>query len=130
MKAFVITILITIAMFPTNDLMADFYDGNKLYKDCTPNVLLNQGRTDLLNETMWFAVGMCTGNIIGVMGFLSEYGQQISVPQVCLPDTMEAGQAIKVVFKYLEENPEKLHQSAGSLIYAALYKAYSCEREN
>jgi len=46
---------------------------------------------------------------------------------LCIPDNVTLGQTAKIVSKFLEENPEHLHQPAQSLVYAALYIAFPCE---
>ena len=45
----------------------------------------------------------------------------------CYPDTASMGQSIKVVEKYLRDNPNKLHEKRGGLVLDALKKAYPCK---
>jgi len=48
-------------------------------------------------------------------------------PQWCPPDNMTAGQLIRVVTKYLQEHPEKLHFAAAGSVSNALKLAFPCE---
>ena len=48
----------------------------------------------------------------------------------CSSSSVTVGQIVKVVSKYLENNPEKLHLSASSLIMAALMQAFPCENHS
>ena len=48
----------------------------------------------------------------------------------CSSSSVTVGQIVKVVSKYLENNPEKLHLSASSLIRAALMQAFPCENHS
>jgi hypothetical protein len=127
MKSIVISALIVMLSF--NTAKAEYYDGNKLRDHCLVEHVYERN-PDALNETMWLYLGTCFGNINGVMSFLREFGLSMNQSKVCLPATISSGQAIKVVRKYLDANPERLHESASSLIYAALYEAYACEPEN
>ena len=47
----------------------------------------------------------------------------------CIPDKVEKGQTIKVVVRYLETHPEKLHFLPSALVYDALSTAFPCKRE-
>ena len=46
--------------------------------------------------------------------------------EYCLPDKIIIGQAVKVVTKYLNDHPEKLHYSASSLVHDAFLEAFPC----
>jgi hypothetical protein len=45
----------------------------------------------------------------------------------CIPDEASPDQIIKVVIKYLEDNPDKLHWQANVLIFASMRKAFPCK---
>ncbi len=44
----------------------------------------------------------------------------------CIPPTVENGQVIDIVVRYLRSNPEVRHESARMLIQSALKKAFPC----
>jgi hypothetical protein len=47
----------------------------------------------------------------------------------CAPDGVTNGQIFKVVFKYLNNNPEKLHETKSVLVAQALKKAFPCDEK-
>lgn len=50
-------------------------------------------------------------------------------PKYCLREGVTRGQTQKVVVKYLDENPQKLDESANLLIAYALSQAFPCPRK-
>jgi len=72
--------------------------------------------------------GLCLGFVRGFHAGLSMAAAELGrSPYYCWPENVTATQAVKIVSKFLEENPEHLHQPAQSLVYAALYIAFPCE---
>lgn len=47
---------------------------------------------------------------------------------VCIPHEVNTGQAIRVVTKWLEDHPEKLHRPAHACVYVALRDAFPCRQ--
>lgn len=48
-------------------------------------------------------------------------------PHVCYPKNGTIEQAVRVVVKYLRDDPEGLHYSGGSTVWVALMKAFPCK---
>ncbi len=46
---------------------------------------------------------------------------------VCAPDKLKAQQAIPIVVKFLEKNPQRLHEPAMGLVLSALDQAFPCK---
>ena len=46
---------------------------------------------------------------------------------LCVPGESTKGQLADVVIKYLEQNPERRHLEAGSLVPEALNRAFPCK---
>jgi hypothetical protein len=75
----------------------------------------------------------CVGYVVGVMhGVLLEQGDaeaktglKISKPY-CDPDSVEHGQIVRIVLKYIRDNPAKANRPTAALILDALGKAYPC----
>jgi hypothetical protein len=44
----------------------------------------------------------------------------------CIPDDVERGQMVRIVLKYIRENPAEAHKHTGALIMKALGKVYPC----
>lgn len=64
-----------------------------------------------------------------VTGFVDGYGYA-SGSEICLPDDGTMGQYTLVVKRYLQDHPERLHLSAGRLLYDALRGAFPCKRSS
>lgn len=45
---------------------------------------------------------------------------------MCVPPEVQLGQEVKVVVKYLNDHPEKLHTNAVPLVQGALEIAFPC----
>lgn len=70
------------------------------------------------------------------IGFLNAYQQlaemlppSASVKLECWPNGATPVQIAKIVTKYLDAHPEKLHLPAAQLIYDATYEAFPCPAE-
>jgi len=46
----------------------------------------------------------------------------------CLPDNLTRGQSVLIVRKWMRDNPEELHQSAGVVASRALLSAFACKK--
>ena len=47
--------------------------------------------------------------------------------EFCIPKNVGTTQLRKVVIKGLNENPERLHHSASSLVFNIFYEAFPCD---
>jgi len=66
--------------------------------------------------------GLCLGFVSGVR----DTAQAIAKRIFCLPEGVQPQQEVRVVIKYLEDNPAKLHESAAVLVMGALSGAFPC----
>lgn len=48
---------------------------------------------------------------------------------VCVPPGVTMGEVIRVVLKFADDNPEKLHWGAAPFVTLALARAYPCEKD-
>ena len=68
--------------------------------------------------------GLCVGFINGYRQLATMLPEQ---KLLCLPsENVPNGQLIKVVVKYLDQHPEKLHLPAAQLIYESTNEAFPC----
>ncbi len=75
----------------------------------------------------------CLGYISGVAFSISMWEEinkanslgTDTVP-ACLPDHGTAKEYVKIVLRYLDQNPDKLHEGYGLLVFFALRIAYPC----
>lgn len=91
-------------------------DGNKLLQQCT--AALDEKVSDPLYA------GYCFGYIEGVRMAISVYSPKV----FCLPSGgITNGQAVRVVKKYLEDHPAKLHLDSFVLTVVSFKEAYPCK---
>ena len=105
-------------------------DGNLLLKQCqafldtpilaTPNLAYENG----------LAAGACMGYMTGVRDNSLRLNEVLKVAKsdlgYCLPKPLDGNQLIRVIVKYLEDNPAKLHTIAAPLVKAAFMEAFPC----
>lgn len=69
-----------------------------------------------------YGSGLCHGYITGVFEAVRAF-----LDTVCLPEGVTRNQILRVVERYLENNPEALQQRAVALTTSALMKEWPCE---
>lgn len=96
--------------------------GNEFLRYCKPALERNTPFKDSVNSI--YCLGFVSGYLDGYRIGLVPKGNR---PLFCLPkDGVENGQAIRIVIKYLENNPETLHESVRITMAIALGKAFPC----
>ena len=73
---------------------------------------------------------MCMGYHRGVIEARGIWETVSKFKTICLPDGVTDDQTIRVVVKYLNENPANLHTTAAALVMVALKEAFPCKKEN
>ena len=99
----------------------DFYlSGNEFLNDCEKFFKdENEGQA---------RTGYCLGFVASVVDTHSTFvGWGKLEKYFCLPESVTQGQLPRIVYKFLKEHPEDLHQVASGLIVRALYNAFPCE---
>src|SRR5262245_12829484 len=75
----------------------------------------------------YFALGDCAGYVTAVADMMSQpewpYSQQA---KACLVSSIERGQLVAVVKRYVAAHPEQLHFTAFSVVAVALAQAFPC----
>jgi hypothetical protein len=104
-------------------------DGNRLLESCTSSVqFMDNG--SFSEGTQSAQAIWCVGYVTGILDALDLARRLSDAPGVkiypCLAG-VTSGQAIRVIVKYLRENPEKLQQRALPLSLAALQRAFPCK---
>jgi hypothetical protein len=64
-----------------------------------------------------FLQGVCVGTVDTLRN---------TVPGACVPITVTAGQAVRVVVKYIDARPERQHESFRKLAVEAIREAWPC----
>ena len=73
------------------------------------------------------AGAMCLTYVIGLhdgIGMFADKGGPAEV--YCQPDGVTAGQALRLLAKYIKDHPEKSHHATRDLMLAALVEAFPC----
>ena len=96
--------------------------GNKLMENCEKyDVEVSQQD---YTETGYCA-GYITGTIYGMGYFISFLDYE---NRFCMPTkNLQHGQMVKVVIKYLKDNPQRLHENYTHLIFSAVSEAFPCK---
>jgi hypothetical protein len=101
-------------------------DGSELLRACTATVVQADGgqlTVEQSVQSIW-----CSGYVGGFLDGLAVMGWKGGSAKVCLPrEGIENDQAIRIIVKYLRDNPAMLHQSGRVLIVVAIAEAFRCK---
>jgi hypothetical protein len=85
---------------------------------------------DSMTDMERIDTGYCAGYVDGVISMEVMWkgveGKTSHVSHYCLPEEVPHGQIFKIIKKWLDSNPDKLHWRAGTIIHSALLQAFSC----
>jgi hypothetical protein len=102
--------------------------GNAFLATCSDADKSSYSLQELVN------VGVCTGYINGFLegfGVAIEYsGDQLKkkvTPLFCIPDQVEGLQKVRLLLKYIRDNPKDAHLATGALLMRAVQTAYPCK---
>jgi Rap1a immunity proteins len=98
------------------------YDGNEILEVCSVIKIQDMEQHEAMD------LFYCMGFIEGVLSS-QEIAIELDNPStVCkLPEEgITTGQIVRIVVKYLEEHPEKLHLNSSLLVLDALRQAFPC----
>jgi hypothetical protein len=114
-KMALVAVVLSLVQLPAYG--ADIETGNGLVQAC------KEGDSKNLKGTL--SLGVCVGYIVAI-AHASNCGNNIYGYSSKVPDKAEYGQLVKIVRKWLDNHPEKLHLAASSLVAAALKDAFPC----
>lgn len=101
--------------------------GNAFLRTCS--IVEKETLTDLESLTMIHCLVHVDGFVNGVeteQRFAEAYmHQEVPLP-FCVPESVELGQMIRIVLKYIRDNPAEANKYTAVLITRALGKAYPC----
>lgn len=114
-KLFIIVALLSV---PDKVGAMDFdYTGQYFLKACS------QLTTPVRDNYNPFEAGKCAGAVETMFYFSSTFGS-------CIPNGATIGQTTRVIIKYLNNNPELLHQAYFDLSIKALREVWPCRKIN
>lgn len=108
-------------------------DGNDLLSKCRPFFDDFEGHPDTTTTpNQNFDSGYCVGYVAGVLDLEATWDsveeKSSKIRHFCVPgDGIPGGQVLRILKKWLDKNPEKLHWRADSIIHAALLEAFPCK---
>ena len=127
MKVLLVLLLVVVAVFSLPSWCnAQDRDGNKLLLDCGAAVTIFDGGGKSLDTDKFIDASRCIGLMQGMFGMNDFYGLTGATLVFCRPNNSTAGQAARIVVKYLQDHPEQLHQDEFGLAVAALQAAFPC----
>lgn len=100
-------------------------DGNSLLEDCIEaEHFLNE--REVRNQ---LKVGYCTGVIQGVMNTMYIFEEPLSSTiRLCWPESgTNSKQGVRIVTKFLRDNPDKLHENQFGLVVQAFMDSFACK---
>ncbi len=113
------------------NLMA--HDGNAQLQRCKSHLRAIEDRplrTDGLVDIPNAEGGVCVGYTMGVIDTHKQLYVDLNVQTFCIPEAVHTNQLIRVTVKYLENNPNRLHYLAASLVKEAFEEAFPCSEGN
>ena len=123
MKKLIIIILFTAFLFPSVSLAMD---GNELLKAFQQAIkVLDESNTNI----DFYTVGMTLGLIGGIRDTMDLYCPFITESNIkqklCVIDQKTTtGKLVRIVLNFLEDHPEKLHETDTRLITSAILKGF------
>lgn len=124
------------------------YDGNDMLKDCkawvrlmdtpnslepnTPDGLQAAARGDDVNgaHCLGYVQGVIDDHFIWQMYETSSSAALDPTKHFCLPDGVTPNQTVRVILKWLEDHPARLHERAVELALAALRENFPCKQKH
>jgi hypothetical protein len=124
MKARMAAAVALVGMLGSGITMAEeaTFDGNELLGQCQSAIrLLDSARKPSDSD---LDSGLCFGKVAGVRYMISDSSNF----KACFPKGgISNAQSVRIVVKYLKDNPATLHEDGRFLIVLAFHKAFPCK---
>jgi hypothetical protein len=109
------------------------HTGMELHHEC--EAVANEHPTGIDAANGLYCMGYLQGVVEafrqweGMTDSVSKFTTLHTYPPGCIPDGVTAGEVVKVVIKYLNDNPNKLHERQYIVVIDALATAYPCPQK-
>ena len=104
-------------------------DGNDLLKKC--HYWFTDDNSKPTTDVGWLDMGECAGYLSGVTDVERMWkgveGKTSTSSHYCMPNEVTNGQILKILKKWLDDNPNRLHERADLIIHFALVEAFPCK---
>lgn len=98
-----------------------YADGNELMNKCAATERF-MDRRDLQGNDL--DIGYCLGYLQGVRNVMQVFQRETNI---CWPKKgIDNGQAVRIIMKYMRDNPSTLHEDQLVIVIRAFRQAYSC----
>jgi Rap1a immunity proteins len=123
-------IVVVVLMFaPTSHASTAAIDGNQLLTKC--HYLFADTSIDHASRMELIDTGFCAGYLSGVTDVEAMWkgveGKGSKSAQYCMPLEVTNGQMLRIIKKWLDDNPSKLHERGDTIIHDALREAFPCK---
>ena len=109
------------------------WDGNHLLARCRKTVQMMEKESNVPGNATdnSFEAGYCVGFVTGAIAGYEDVYRCVNggKPVECLHYGVTTEQRIRVVVKWMDSHPEKLHEDAYRLVFLALKEAFPCKPE-
>ncbi len=122
MKTFIQSCIVALFVLAMS-LPAQAITGNKILEYCKKKeVTKDSNIVDFQNDAS------CRGFIVGAVDGMHYFNLYLNLQnKFCFPKGVTSGQIRKVVVKYLEDNPQRLHEYYVPIIFSAMKEAFPCK---
>ncbi len=130
-----ITCVLAIVCLPVALVWAEVADGNALLPQCSAAVEILDSPKKNHPSDLYEEAFHCTDYVNGVADMgrivedMAEPPYSVGRPLFCLPAAGPISQVVRVVLKYLQDNPKELHKDKGVLAVFALMKEFPCKEK-
>src|SRR5882724_6127827 len=133
MAVVVLVLLVTAAAFAVAAEAPSAKDGNALLRQCTDALRVEEQPNPNIELVNAMNAGLCIGLVWGMLDLNRAYTvYQATNPNnrllFCLPvnDGITPSQGMRIILRYLQTHPERLHQNGSVLAVQALREAFPC----
>lgn len=121
---------VSLLMWAAGNALPGYAEGNghDLLRQCTQAANSVDSAMDP-NAINFMDAGKCMGQVNGFAGAAAFYESQEGAPgAICFPENgATVRQSVQMVKRYLEDNPDMLHESSTVLIFGAFLSNYPCQ---
>jgi len=96
-------------------------NGNRLMESCSEYIKNEAGSG--------YEIGQDPGSYIGYIEGALDTVHGYKINNICMPERITVGQAVSVVYEFLQNHSERLHEHKFFLVKDAFKEAWSCNKE-
>jgi hypothetical protein len=112
---------------PSPTLNAREPNGSELLRGCNAAIRQTEGVNVAVEESI--RALHCLGYVSGFQDAMGMADWTVANVQACVPRKgIEVDQGVRILVKFLRENPERLNESGRILFFTAMVRAFPCKR--